>query len=885
MKQGPAPLGASTPSIPWGKLVRDARGQVTALQSLRDHSADVAAVLHELLELRGLKTRLALLAGRELDATTVDRLAYLTFLHDCGKVNRGFQARFALGAPIVGHIKPLAALFGRAADRALMTAGQAAIGANSLLTWGDGVTRLLDAIFSHHGKPWPADEPGVGQARFWKSGPEGDPIAELQRLRLDADAAYPHAHDIDAPILPADECFVHAVAGLVQLADWIASSDWRRASRSEARNEWARRQLRRIGLDPAPWQSRCASEAPSFGALFGGAPYVSQTVARSATGRLVILESETGSGKTEAALYRFARLFSEGAVDGLYFALPTRTAAAQIHARVAEFVARMWGSDTPPFVLAVPGYLDDDADGALPGAPDSLDGPEDDTRADRTWAAEHPKRYFSAVIGVGTIDQALLAALRVKHAHLRGASLMRHLLVVDEVHASDAYMRGLLLQLLRDHLVAGGHALLLSATLGAEVRAAYLTASSGERVADLEPIRLDAAVACPYPLVTAAEGRSVTSTPVGGSGREKRVQMHEIPAIEDEDAIAALALATALEGAKVLVVRNSVAGAIQVQAALERLADRDERVLFRLAGQATLHHGRFAREDRRALDSAVEAHLGKQRPAGGFVLVGTQTLEQSLDIDADVLVTDLCPADVLLQRLGRLHRHARRVGLREGERAAQFADPAAYVLSPREGLRSLLSPRRRGQRHGLGFALVNGEVRGVYPDLAVSEATRRLLTRYPEWRLPEMNRLLVERALHSDAIAELMAEMPDDERTEWQRHRLEVEGHVIALGQVARDSVLRRDQPFMEQGAVDDEIISTRLGARDRLVDLPVGTLGPFGWEVRRLGVPSWMLRNVPADATSRVVTRDGMQGFELHWEGMVLQYDRFGLRPQEAQA
>ncbi len=108
-----------------------------------------------------------------------------------------------------------------------------------------------------------------------------------------------------------------------------------------------------------------------------------------------------------------------------------------------------------------------------------------------------------------------------------------------------------------------------------------------------------------------------------------------------------------------LVVRNTVDGAVAVQRALTGLAGEDEPCLFRVADIVTLHHGRFAREDRRLLDRAVE-HVRPVAGVGRHHRLGTQTLEQSLDIDADVLFTDLCPADVLLQRLGRLHRHATR---------------------------------------------------------------------------------------------------------------------------------------------------------------------------------------------------------------------------------
>src|SRR5690606_3519381 len=124
-------------------------------------------------------------------------------------------------------------------------------------------------------------------------------------------------------------------------------------------------------------------------------------------------------------------------------------------------------------------------------------------------------------------------------------------------------------------------------------------------------------------------------------------------------ALAAQALDAARAGARVLVIRNTVGDAVATRQALAQLAP-DAPEPFRLGGVGTLHHGRFAREDRRRLDTAVEAALGKDAPrAGGLVLIGTQTLEISLDLDADLLITDLCPIDVLLQRIGRLHRHER----------------------------------------------------------------------------------------------------------------------------------------------------------------------------------------------------------------------------------
>ena len=113
----------------------------------------------------------------------------------------------------------------------------------------------------------------------------------------------------------------------------------------------------------------------------------------------------------------------------------------------------------------------------------------------------------------------------------------------------------------------------------------------------------------------------------------------------------------AADGAKVLVIRNTVANA---QAVFNELVGQaGGEWALTVNGTPTLHHSRFAAEDRKLLDDAVEAVLGKERTPGGRIVIGTQTLEQSLDIDADILITDLCPVDVLLQRIGRLHRHTR----------------------------------------------------------------------------------------------------------------------------------------------------------------------------------------------------------------------------------
>lgn len=410
---------------------------------------------------------------------------------------------------------------------------------------------------------------------------------------------------------------------------------------------------------------------PDFATLTGfPRPVPAQAVAGAVApeDHLVILESETGSGKTEAALWRFTRLFAAGKVSGLYFAVPTRAAARQLHGRVVEAMLRTFSEDGPEPVLAIPGML---RAGECEGQrlPDwEVRWDDDGDAAPRRWAAEHATRFLAATVAVGTVDQAMLAGLKVKHAHMRGSAVARSLMVVDEVHASDSYMTEVLTRLLDGHLAVGGYAMLMSATLGARARTRW----TGEALTDFAE-----ALGTPYPAVW-VKGEPEPRA-VAGTGRSKTVHLESVETIEPAET-ARRAIAEAKRGARILVIRNTVRKAVETwRAALDAGA---ESLLVCAAGHAALHHGRFAGEDRALLDRAVEMALrpDRSREPQGCIVIGTQTLEQSLDVDADLLITDLCPMDVLLQRIGRLHRHdiCRRP---EGFEAAR-----AVVLLPNGGL-------------------------------------------------------------------------------------------------------------------------------------------------------------------------------------------------------
>jgi CRISPR-associated endonuclease/helicase Cas3 len=863
--------------VAWGKRPRDG-DEHSLFHPLCDHMLDVAACFMAIAHCGRIRDALSVSAGRSLSEQDVERLTALAYLHDFGKANSGFQAKRWKGpAP---REWPQKAGHGVEALYALHCVGAplSELPIEAISTWGGGVYELLLASLGHHGRP--LKDPSGIDPLIWRPVRDAagrdlySPAIALKEIGAALRQHFPLAFDSGGEPLPSTPAFVHLFAGLVQLADWLGSDlrffEYGTPGSARALKDAldrASKAIASIGLETSALRAQLIREGFSFQSAFEvDAPRpVQSALGEEQLGPLLILESETGSGKTEAALWRFAKLFEAGKVDSLYFALPTRVAAAQVYERVRKFVARLWPKNAPVVVRALPGY--ESADGnekfALPDFQVLWADHPDDATAHQRWAAESPKRFLAATIAVGTIDQALLAALQVRHAHLRHAALCRSLLVVDEVHASDAYMSQVLEQLLKAHVATGGHALLLSATLGSGQRARFQRIASGGgevAVPDIEE-----AVRSPYPALT--DGGTVRGLP--DSGRSKTVHWQTLDAIDDHERIAQLAFDAAKQGARVLIVRNTVPAAIATQKAVEALvnASGDRAWLFDLEGVPTLHHSRFSRQDRPCLDARVEKRVGKVREAmQACIVVGTQTLEQSLDIDADMLITDICPMDVLLQRIGRLHRHERKG---EDRRPKGFEEARAWVLIPASGS---FEACLQVPRNGLGPLKDGG---GVYPDLRMIEATRRLICEQPSRVIPRENRSLVERATHPDCLHSIQKELG----ASWEQLAQQLEGGTSAKRITARLNVLSYDARFDEAGFPDgDEHIATRLGAADRLVEFEPPEPGPFGAEVRQIAIRHHMLSpRLDADAKpDSIVRHDG--GFEFALGAARYSYTRFGI-------
>ena len=872
----------------WGKSDRKDPGRIHLLEH---HLADVGACFEALLEQPIIRQRLAHTAGwDDVDTITAARLCVFAALHDIGKVNVGFQTQIWQSADIppdrskpgrAGHTLDLTpALNGEDSETAEWFFDALGWWWDATESWddcgGETVGGLLVATLSHHGLPLQLEGRRARHPQLWRQFGELDPQECVARIGRLVREWFPAAFVGGRRPLPSAPEFQHHFLGLCNLADWIGSNERWFEYVGEPRDgyiatarEGARVAIDAVGLDLAGQREGVARAGVAD--VTGLFPHIEQAnaiqeAAQDAplTERIVIIESETGSGKTEAALWRFARMYEAGLVDGLYFALPTRAAAKQIFDRVSRFVTHLFPAHALPApVLAVPGYL---RVGEATGQRlhDYEVWWDDHAHDGRRWAAESSKRFLAAQIAVGTVDQAMLGALKVKNAHLRAAGLARNLLVVDEVHASDAYMTEILAAVLHTHIGAGGYALLMSATLGAAARHRWLRNGGG---GGGDAPSLVEAIGAPYPAVSTGGGMA----DAGENDRRKDVSIRAEPTMRDFGTVAWRALEAAQAGAKVLVVRNTVDYAIRTHLALEEAAGPgDAGLLFAVNDTPTLHHGRFAAGDRELLDGEIEKRLGRGRVAGGLLVVGTQTLEQSLDIDADLLITDLCPADVLLQRIGRLHRRRQN----DASRPVGYDTAACIVLAPGDDLSPLLERGSGQNANGLG---PHG---GVYRNLHILEATRRLIEEYPQWRIPEMNRELVERATHPAALDNITAELGDA----WREHAISTEGGHIADVQTARGHLIRRDKSFFADNREvcfpsDDEQIRTRLGDDRVEIAFDPEPDSPFDASRRIDGMALSVRWLGGADVPESVEPTAIDDGFEFRVGERGFRYDRLGLR------
>ena len=368
---------------------------------------------------------------------------------------------------------------------------------------------------------------------------------------------------------------------------------------------------------------------------------------------LFILEDVTGAGKTEAAVLLAHKLMRAGQGSGIYFALPTMATANAMYARMRVIYQQMFDTSAYPSLVLAHGSRDMAKEFQQSIVPDnsSLEAhyAQNELAASahcNAWLADNRKKALLADVGVGTIDQALLAILPSHHQSLRLLGLMHKILIVDEVHACDAYMHELLRGLLEAHAIAGGSAILLSATLPQQQRQALLNSFAKGRKWDEIKVSNDN-----YPLLTCLSANNFSETAVATRAEVKRNVAVQF--LAEEQAVYSLLAETAKRGQCACWIRNTVRDAVAAYQKIKAMYPDMQVELF---------HARFALGDRLDIETQVVQRFGKDSNTTtrtGRVLIATQVVEQSLDLDFDTLITDLAPIDLIIQRAGRLRRHTR----------------------------------------------------------------------------------------------------------------------------------------------------------------------------------------------------------------------------------
>ena len=630
-------------------------------------------------------------------------VAFWAGLHDIGKASPGFQCQdevtrqelYNLGFPTLGKDPG----HGVVTARLLRSYLNDSVGA-------DLAYRIATTVGGHHGVFPRSDEVNQAQSGTgcWPDGQKR--LFELFSQLCGQDSSL-------SPVLNPPPAFFMFLAGLTSVADWIASNEtffpcgvqhhvqehlpYARRQASQALDE-----LGWTGWQPPPAPSQIQLLFPTI--IEEVRPLQQEAIAIALALKdqpgLIIVEAPMGEGKTEAAIYLADSWMANLKQKGCYFALPTMATSDQMFSRVKDFLVRRYHDDRVNLML-LHGHA------ALSAEFESLKTNQTafsagDVYGERGYdgalaevvASEwftHRKRGLLAPFGVGTVDQVLLAVLQTRHVFVRLFGLANKTIIIDEIHAYDAYMTTLLERLLEWLAALDSSVVMLSATLPNERRDALLRAYA--KGSDKSETDIPVGVAAvKYPRISWTAGNTCNATSIATSRQSvKDLELEwvdgNIPTCEGTFPLGMRLQEALSEGGCAAVICNTVDQAQRVYLALKPyFPESDTGDGYR---ELDLLHARYPFGERKKREERTLLHFGKpkgkvrcedgierlvHRPEQA-VLVATQVVEQSLDLDFDLMVTEMAPADLLLQRAGRLHRHTR-------ERPEKLRKPVLWICQP-----------------------------------------------------------------------------------------------------------------------------------------------------------------------------------------------------------
>ncbi|MEZ5537755.1 MAG: CRISPR-associated helicase Cas3' [Thiolinea sp.] len=647
----------------WGKARRDDNDQGEPYHLLPYHSLDVAAVGSILLSKHNyLLTRLAkLMQLPEFEAR--QWCIFLLGIHDLGKFAETFQylrpdlrehfwpehpVRYknyhprhdSLGDLIwQQHIKK-SVLKNLDADE-------------QLREWiNESLKFWVQAVVGHHGYP-----------------PDSTDQARRHFAKHDQESAYAFFTDwqnlleIDFSSLPIQSYEQSPaswlLAGIAVICDWLGSDQDRFKYHTESCELSLEDYWQQIALPTAEQAVEAAGLLPALPEhdlklrqLFDYIQQPTPLQAECAAIRfndqpqLFILEDVTGAGKTEAALMLAHRMVSQNMAEGFYVGLPTMATANAMYERMATaYLSFYQAGEKPSLILSHSArHLSERFRQSLLNANRGVTKYEKEESISaqcNRWLADNRKKALLADVGVGTIDQALLGILPVRHQSLRLLGLANKVLILDEVHAYDAYTGELLKTLVKFHAALGGSIILLSATLTRKQRE-RLAQAFGIQAYHSEKPEI-------YPLLTRI-GADGQTQEVALETREAVKRQVNVQFIHQEEGVLDQIQQAAKAGKSVCWIRNTVPDARSAFEALSQSLPKDKLHIF---------HSRYTLHDRLQIETQILDYFGKHstpEQRSGRVLIATQVVEQSLDLDFDVMISDLAPIDLLIQRAGRLQR-------------------------------------------------------------------------------------------------------------------------------------------------------------------------------------------------------------------------------------
>lgn len=544
----------------------------------------------------------------------------------------------------------------------------------------------LQAVTGHHGMP---PKPYGNADNFFRGEDKqsaADFVITMAELLLTKEARQiPSSSNFET----VSEMMSWWFAGATVLADWLGSNtqffpykkptmklgEYWDYAQAQADHALAKSGIQKVGIE----QGRTLKEL--FPKIQQATPLQqwAMTVDIPQAAQIYLLEDVTGAGKTEAAMMLAYRLMEQNLAEGFFIGLPTMATANAMYKRVADVYQKLFAGNT--HLVLAHGHkklVEEFAASILPSTvPEHDKAQKDETASARcsAWLADHSKRALLASAGIGTIDQALLAVLHSKHQSLRLLGLFNKVLIVDEVHACDAYMQGVLEVLLEFHARTGGPVILLSATLPSRMKQALLDAYAKGR----NQVHAPELSSADYPLATCWHDGQNVLLEVKLESRASVSRTVQVHYEADAEKVFAHIVEALQQGRCVGWIRNTVADAM---AAYQRLSQT-------IAPEnITLFHARFSLRDRLDKEEQVLNLFGENSPQQdrqGRLMIATQVAEQSLDVDFDVLITDLAPIDRILQRAGRLQRHVRDVRgnrLHEAGAKDQRPAPCLWVYAP-----------------------------------------------------------------------------------------------------------------------------------------------------------------------------------------------------------